>query len=185
MLNPKVVEEEHEEGLGAKGAAVPELPSKEEMDEHMLTHTPFRSWCKHCVQGKAKGKPHFKSTGGQKEVPCVVMDYMYMNSEHKEKEEEQGMPILVSKDLLTSIGGTGMIFARVVPNKGKCQYAIKAMAADLGALGHKDMVLKSDGEPAIEYLKEAVKAEVNARVVLETSPVGESKSNGAAENIVQ
>ena len=164
MLNPREQEEgeEEEEARRAKGAAVPELPSREEMEEHRLTHTPYRSWCRHCVKGKAKGRPHHRGTEKEKEVPCVVMDYMYMGSEQK-AGEEKGMPIMVYKDLTTSRGGTGMIFARVVPNKGRNPYAIKSLVSDLKALGHKDMVLKSDGEPAIVSIKEAAKAEMEER----------------------
>ena len=72
VLNPKVLEEEGEEALKAKGAVVPELPSREEVEAHMLTHTPYRSWCRRCVKGKAKGKPHFRGTGEEKDVPCVL-----------------------------------------------------------------------------------------------------------------
>ena len=119
--------------------------------------------------GNAKGKPH-RSTAQEKEVPCIVMDYMYMGSEQKEGEEK-GMPIIVYKDMTTSRGGTGMVFARVVPNKGKNPYSVKSLVSDLKALGRKDMVLKSDGEPARVAVKEAAKAEMDERVVLEHSPV--------------
>ena len=27
----------------------PRLPTQAEIDEHTLTHLPFRSWCRHCV----------------------------------------------------------------------------------------------------------------------------------------
>ena len=59
------------------------------------------------------------------------------------------------------------------------------MASDLGVLGYKRLVLKSDGEPAVQALKEAVKAERHEEIVLESSPVGESQSNGGAECAVQ
>ena len=177
-------QEDDGEGIDARGAAVPELPSREEVERHMLTHAPYRSWCRHCVKGKAKGKPHMRSTGVEDEVPCVVVDYMYMNSEAKE-DDAQSMPILVYKDLVTSRGGTGMMFAKVVPQKGRCEYATKSVVTDVEALGQKNMVLKSDGEPALVALKETIKEELEARVVLEESPVGESKSNGAVENAVQ
>ena len=95
------------------------------------------------------------------------------------------MPILVAKDLTDSSAGTGMIFARVVPNKGVQPYAVKNLSADIKLLGHPELVLKSDGEPSIVALKEAVKMERPERIVLESSPVKESKSNGAAENAIQ
>ena len=49
VLNPRVLEEgeeEQEEAKRAKGAAVPDMPSREEVEEHRLTHTPYRSWCR-------------------------------------------------------------------------------------------------------------------------------------------
>ena len=33
-------------------------PSQEEVDRHMATHLPFRSWCEFCVRGKAKNAVH-------------------------------------------------------------------------------------------------------------------------------
>ena len=117
-------------------------------------------------------------------IPTVAIDYMFMHESQNEREEK-GMPILVAKDLLDGEHGTGMMFARVVPQKGVHAYAVKNLAADIALLGHPEIVLKSDGEPSIVALKEAVKMERPERIVLESSPVGESKSNGAAENTVQ
>ena len=42
-------ESEPEEARRVKTAKAPAKPSKEEVDEHMVTHLPFRSWCPHCV----------------------------------------------------------------------------------------------------------------------------------------
>ena len=43
--------------------ATPECyaPTREEWERHKLTHVPFRSWCKQCVEGKAVNNPHKKS----------------------------------------------------------------------------------------------------------------------------
>eukprot|EP00971_Amphidinium_carterae_P345958 6487169-Amphidinium_carterae.1 len=38
----------------------PSLPTRQEIDEHNLTHLPYRDWCKHCVQGKSKSHQHQK-----------------------------------------------------------------------------------------------------------------------------
>ena len=32
----------------------PRLPSREEVQEHELTHIPYRSWCVHCVRGAGR-----------------------------------------------------------------------------------------------------------------------------------
>ena len=44
----------HEEGKFIKRLVDPRLPTEEEVENHMLTHLPYRNWCPEC--GKAKGK---------------------------------------------------------------------------------------------------------------------------------
>merc|ERR1711989_35153 len=78
-----------------------------------------------------------------------------------------------------------MIFARVVPHKGVHPYAVKNTAADVASLGYSELLLKSDNEPSIVALKEAVRMERHERIVMENSPVKESKSNGVIANTVQ
>ena len=46
--------ESEDEAKKAKGAAVPIQPSQEQMRERMLTHLPYRDWCRHCVRGNSK-----------------------------------------------------------------------------------------------------------------------------------
>ena len=52
-------------------------------------------------------------------------------------------------------------------------------------MGHSKAVLKSDQEPALLSLKDAVKSEVGDNLVLEESPEYESKSNGEMERAIQ
>ena len=33
-------------------------PSSQEVQEHMKTHIPYRSWCAHCVRGRGRRDPH-------------------------------------------------------------------------------------------------------------------------------
>ena len=102
--------QEQEEANKATAPKIPIKPSQEEVDSHMLTHLPFRSWCPHCVRGKSKGKPHRKQAGTGKEIPTVALDYMFMHGNQKEGEE-RGMPILVVKDEVKEGTGTGVVFA--------------------------------------------------------------------------
>ena len=48
----RMEEEEGEEGARPKYRRVDNKPSQQEVDEHMMTHIPFRSWCPHCIRGK-------------------------------------------------------------------------------------------------------------------------------------
>eukprot|EP00969_Alexandrium_andersonii_P062176 2739497-Alexandrium_andersonii.AAC.1 len=57
------------------------------------------------------------------------------------------------------------------------------LRAEIAYLGHRKVVLKSDQEPSIMALKEAVQREcgTSVEVTMEESPVGERESNGVAE----
>eukprot|EP00969_Alexandrium_andersonii_P366171 15467863-Alexandrium_andersonii.AAC.1 len=57
--------------------------------------------------------------------------------------------------------------------------------AEIAYFGYKHVVLKSDQEPSLKALQEAVKREDRWDVQLGESPVGESKSNGVIERAVQ
>ena len=52
-----------------------------------------------------------------------------------------------------------MVFAPVVPAKGVQSYVIKIVASDTASLGHPEMVLTSDGEPAIVGRYDGLKIE--------------------------
>ena len=90
-------DQEQEEANKAIAPKIPTKPSQEEVDAHMPTHLPFRSWCPHCVRGKSKGRMHRRQAGAEKEIPTVSLDYTFVHGS-QEENEEKGMPILVIKD---------------------------------------------------------------------------------------
>ena len=49
-------------------ASRPMLPTKAEIESHYPLHLQYRSWCKHCVAGKARAKQHAK-----KEEPREIL----------------------------------------------------------------------------------------------------------------
>ena len=134
-----VEEETAEEGVAPRMRKAPEDPTKEELDEHYIDHGVFRSWCPHCVRGKAAAYGHRRGEKRVRDVPVVGIDYMYMTDRQK-PEEESGNPILVIKDEWTE-----MTFAHVVPSKGRDKYAIERMSRGLSMLGHKKVIVNSDG----------------------------------------
>jgi len=97
-----------------------------------------------------------------------------------EKQEEKGSPIMVIKDKRTK-----RILARMIPQKGVSKYAIKKLKIDIDQMGYKKIILKSDNEPAIMALKQAVKDMSTVEIINEESPVGDSKANGDIENAIQ
>ena len=86
------------------------------------------------------------------------------------------MPILGGMD-----EESGSLIDDVVPEKGRHPHAIKRLGERLDELGYRRMILKSDDEPAIVALKAAAKLEGKVEIVPEESPVGDSQSNGLAE----
>ena len=48
------VEEVHQ----PRAPLVPGRPTKKEIEDLGVSHLPFRSWCRHCVRGRAQGSPH-------------------------------------------------------------------------------------------------------------------------------
>ena len=61
------------------------LPSVAEIEEHNLTHVPFRDWCEFCVEGKASSHPHTKRKVTENEVPVISMDYMVETEETRRR----------------------------------------------------------------------------------------------------
>ena len=107
-----------EEAVQARARKTEAVPSAKEVEEHNLDHAAFRSWCPHCVKGRAESYGHGKRTTSENDVPIIAVDYMYMHSV-QEKEEEKGMPILIAKDSRTK-----MIMAKVVKSNGVVPYAV-------------------------------------------------------------
>ena len=84
--------EEGDEAIDLKLLPSPSPPSRQEMLEHNLTHWPFRSWCKHCVAGKAKATKHSQSGAtAASEVPVISIDCAFMGDKDVEDTESEGI----------------------------------------------------------------------------------------------
>ena len=76
--------------------------------------------------------------------------------------------------------------AHTVPRKGLShEHGVDQMCKDIEHLGHKDIVLKADNEPAMRTFQEEIKTRRRDNIISETSPVGESQSNGEIEGTVK
>ena len=83
----ETLKEASEGGVVAKARKVEVVPSKKEVGDHNLDHAVFRSWCPHCVKGRAEAYGHKKRGGATGDVPTISLDYMYMHSEQEEEEK--------------------------------------------------------------------------------------------------
>ena len=133
-----------EDGVQPAVKSTEPQPSRQEVEEHMKTHIPYRSWCPPCVRGKARAKYH-KGNKDEKHIPTISADYMFIQSG---ATEDKGMQILVVKDQ-----DSGWLSARVVPKKGINVYALKEMSKIIVWMDYRRAIIET---AAIMELKEWV-----------------------------
>ena len=59
----------------AKVMPDPGEPSEKEIEEHVVDHVPYRSWCSHCARGRGVGKPH-RERKDEQDIPVFGLDYL-------------------------------------------------------------------------------------------------------------
>ena len=175
------------EDMGVKRlvlARAPRGPKKQERLDHEVTHLPYRSWCGHCVRGKAKERGHLRADRDEGDLgarlPMVCMDYCFYSG--GETVSETGAAILVVRDRDTKV-----TYGHMVKEKGVGDgWIVDRVAEDIENMGYSEITLKTDQEPAIRDLQRAVKEKrAPYKTTLENSPVESSGSNGLAEKAAQ
>ena len=123
----------------------PKMPTKTEIEEHNLTHLPFRSWCRHCVRGRGKELPH-KRVGEHGEMPELHVDMCFLG---EEKDPHNTITVLVGRER-----STRMTMATVVPAKSARSFTSRRLVAFMKEVGilHGDLLVKSDQEPAVKAI---------------------------------
>ncbi len=157
----------------------PMKPSAEDIAAHNLTHLPYRNWCPVCVAAKAREDAHPRSSGQGEDggVPIISMDYNFVDGKNSEDE----IKMIVAKH-----EPTGLVVAYTVTAKGPSDgWVVKRLAQDIEEFGQRDIILKTDGEPAIVSLQGAVQGARQGRTIPRNPPAYNPQSNGACEKGVQ
>ena len=63
----------------------PLLPSAREVDEHNISHLPFRNWCPHCVKGRGREADHRRQPRTERGVDEFHLDYCFPGDEMRHK----------------------------------------------------------------------------------------------------
>ena len=172
--------------LGSQALPTAAAPTQREKEEHFVSHYPFRSWCEHCIRGKAKAMRHVKVDHSDETVPVISADYCFMNSVDDtvitEEVQKKHAPVLIIHDRWSKL-----TYAHVLPYKGVTQGPIgsKCLLNDLKKFGYPKMVMRYDPEPALNSVVEAAKNGFDKQLVLEKVPKGVSESKGEIERAVQ
>ena len=170
--------ERAEDAVVPRPAPSPYSPSKAEREAHEATHLPFRSWCSACVQGRADNPPHRRlpaRPGDEQRLPEVHIDYAFLRRVGSES---------LAKLVVMKVHPSRAVRAWVVPSKGtgEISSAERVVRGIREAGIRTPCVLKCDGEPSAEALREEVMRRLGDGAVPQSPPVGESESNGVVEN---
>ena len=173
-------EGEVEENVVPKIAPRPYIPTKAEVAAHYPLHAEYRSWCKHCVEGKAASRLHHK--GDPLEEPLgvtVSIDYCFMTPE----ESEEGMDaVLIGYD-----DKKKGLWAMTVDAKGATESSVEWLSKKIEDSGYNGVgiTMKSDQGADIIQLKKAVSVKRHAETTMVESPVRVSKANGQIERAIR
>ena len=84
------VMQDNEEASVARARKPPPGPKNE------LTHVVFRSWCRHCVSGRAREDPHRRIATHEGRTPKVMLNWIFFTSD---QESGVQLHVLVVDDL--------------------------------------------------------------------------------------
>ena len=186
--DPAVVEtgviDSGEENLGEREPKVgrrPNAPTKAEMELHYPNHAHYRSWCPDCRAGRSISRQHRKRSAEDEILgPTISLDYAFM---HEGEREEGTSPVLIAVDQITKA-----IWALEVDAKGVDTGAgVEWLYGKLKHSGYEGVkiTLRSDQEPSIVAVKDALSVRRAAPTAFIESPVRQSKMNGLVERAVR
>ena len=160
----------------------PDEPSQQEVENHSLTHEPFRAWCPLCVQYRAKQDPHKPSTHESSGHSVLSMDFGFCS---REEDEADKLTCLFVHDRATK-----MMAGIPTPQKGGkyLQYLTTEVVRFVVLTKHREIAIKTDREPSILALSDAVQKACRSLGIVvhdEAVPVSDHQANGAAEITVQ
>ena len=71
---PEDVPRPSPEARRARPARAPEAPTQDEINEHMLTHPPYKPWCEFCNACRRPTAPHRRSDEESRDIPFMSAD---------------------------------------------------------------------------------------------------------------
>ena len=156
-------------------------PSAKEAEIHNATHLPSRNWCPVCVKSRGRESPHDRPMGKDEGKPMISIDYKSfgecMEALTNDGPAEEKIRAVVMRD-----HNTGMLAGHLIKCKGDSdEWLVKRLTSDIADWGRTDIILKTDGEPAIIGLQRAISEGRSHDTVPENPPAYSPQSNGVAE----
>ena len=202
-----VIDDERKDSEDAAPLTVapsPSMPSPAEVEEHRVTHIPYRNWCRECTMGRGLGERRGRHTGREHQIPVVGVDYFYMSDgdiktkvdleysqdsdgEAKMAEDRQAGKLV--KCLVIRCYQSKNIFGHVIPCKGVDEdlFTVKLVVQAVAWMGHVRVIMKSDNEASLLAMVNrallSIKCDVQGieAATTEQSQAYDSQSNGGTE----
>ena len=157
----------------------PVTPTKQDIEDHFPLHLEYRSWCAHCVAGKAISDRHIVDKEQSDSMGVTWhSDYAFMGS-----EAEPGMqPCLICYD-----DDKDAFWALAVKEKGPSRVVVRWEVGKINDCGYSGeaITMKNDNEASLVAVTKSVAAMRAGETVMINSPVRASKSNGKMERAVR
>ena len=166
-----------------KAPPIAQTPSAEDVKQHELTHEPFQPWCKTCVRFRARQDKHpSEHQHADSGRATISMDFGYFS---REPEAEDQLTCLFLKDRFTQA-------VHAIPTARKGRPSLTHMVTEAARfviwLGHRKVKLRSDNEPSIVAVSNALQKALRGLgldVSKDTTPVDSHQSNGPVEQTVE
>ena len=158
-------------------ARSPSAPTAEEIERHNATHLPHRSWCPICIKarGKEDARKKQETKGSKPTVPTGYTEFC------EDKEGGDKTMMIVVKDEESK-----SLAAHKCEQKGAADnWIVERIKDDLRTWGHTELILKTDGEPALVQVQEAVGQTWSGKIIPQNPPAYDPQANGAVERGVQ
>ena len=155
----------------------PRQPSQQEKEEHEMTHLPFGSWCRHCIMARGREEDCRKVDGGR----AASSGSALVLHVHGRREGREDVGILGCKRK----GDESC--AQFRTREWICR-RLMAWLREIG-LESVDIIVNSNNEPALTSLIASWSTmramTTGSTMIIESRPVGSSKSNGVVARATQ
>ena len=140
----------------------PYLPTLSELQQHRITHLPFRAWCPECVEALATEMARRLRAHERRDVLHISVDYFFLSSKGIVTRDEvdnkwDSPPTDTLRVLAGRCSSTKTIFAHAGSRKGDDPngYAAKCLSDSIFWMGHARVAIRCGNEPAIVALVSA------------------------------
>ena len=119
---------------------IPQQPTEQEVQEHNMTHIPFKPWCELCIARKGRQDKHHLESHSSSTFSVVSFDFGYAD-----RGTDDSLTVLFMHDRSTK-----MMHAVPTPAKGgrSLPYLTQELCRFITWLGHQEVCLRTDNEPS-------------------------------------